>query len=251
MLGNLWRKLSASFSIPRRLNFSRGSPPKGKPSRPGRFRPTVEALEDRTLASVTLTSPDARLQNGRPIPLEFAAGRPDPTTGQRPFRNESPPLRMTGPSDTKSFALVMYDKTAGNFIHWVIFNIPVTGMSLTQSGLVADGSLRRNIDKVPEPFGREGVQGLNGNGVADRNGDPSQGIPPQNVNEITAAGGFGYLGPAPSDRQEHHYIFHLYALSTARLSLPVTVDAGELQKAVGPHKLGTADLRVTFTNHLP
>jgi Raf kinase inhibitor-like YbhB/YbcL family protein len=248
MLGNLWRKLSASFSIPRRLNFSRGSLPKGKRSRPGRFRPTVEALEDRTLASVTLTSPDFR--NGRPIPLEFAAGRPDPTTGRRPFPNESPPLEMRGPLDTKSFALIMYDETAGNYTHWVIFNIPVT-MSLTPSGLVADGSLRRNIDKVPEPFGREGVQGLNGNGVADLLGDPSQGIPPQNVSEITAAGGFGYLGPAPSDRVEHRYIFRLYALSTARLRLPVTVNANELRQAMGPHILGAVNLTGTFTNLLP
>ena len=127
MLGNLWRKLSASFSIPRRLIFSRGSPPKGKQSRPDRFRPTVEALDDRTLPTgFSLTS--SAFRDGSAIPRRFAV------VG----RNESPPLAWQNPpAGTMSFALLMDDPTVRGengkletFNHWVVFDLPASTLKL-------------------------------------------------------------------------------------------------------------------------
>jgi Raf kinase inhibitor-like YbhB/YbcL family protein len=211
MLGNLWRKPSASL-IPRRLNFSRGSRPKGKPSRRDRFRPTVEALDDRTLPSAfSLTS--TAFQNNHPIPPEYAKI----VNGVE--LNFSPPLEWNHvPHGTESFALIMRDESVlrneGGFSHWVIFNIPGSWRTLIAG--VAHG---------PEPFGRDGpVQGVNGNGED------------------------GYLGPNPIlPPPMHDYIFRLYALNT-RLTLHGTVTAHKLRNDLDPHIVtgGRATLVGTF-----
>jgi Raf kinase inhibitor-like YbhB/YbcL family protein len=212
MLGNLWRKLSASFSFPRRLNVSRGSPPKGKQSRPDRFRPTIEALDDRTLPSVfSLTS--TAFPNGQPIPPQYAKI----VNGLE--LNFSPPLEWHHPPPgTVSFALIMRDESVllheAGFSHWVIFNIPEHWRSLISG-----------IAKGPHPFGPHGpVQGFNGNGED------------------------GYLGPNPTlPPPMHDYVFRLYALNT-RLTLRQPVTAGELRNALGPHIVtgGRATLVGTF-----
>ena len=124
MLGNLWRKLSASFSIPRRLNFLRGSPPKGKQSRADRFRPTVEALDDRTLPSGFSLGSGA-FGEGRSIPIQFASSQRG--------SNQSPPLKWKDPpAGTMSFALLMDDPDApgGTFNHWVLFDLPANTLAL-------------------------------------------------------------------------------------------------------------------------
>jgi Raf kinase inhibitor-like YbhB/YbcL family protein len=211
MLGTLWRKLSASFSRRRR--------PKGKPSRPGRFLPTVEALQDRTLPSgFSLTSPD--FQNGHPIPREFAAG-PELPDGRRTHPNKSPALEFHNvPLGTRSFALIMYDQDVvlegGNhFVHWVIFNIPGFARSLPEG-------IARRLDLSP----LQERQGLNGND------EP------------------GYLGPNPQPPPHTHtYVFRLYALNE-RLTLPESVKWGNVRGAMdrpGVVILGRSVLEGTFT----
>src|SRR4030042_5999322 len=66
-------------------------------------------------------------------------------------QNVSPPLDWSrGPSGTTSFALIMDDLDAGNFTHWVIFNLPPDSRGLPEA-VPRDGQL-----------GRKALQGKNG-----------------------------------------------------------------------------------------
>jgi Raf kinase inhibitor-like YbhB/YbcL family protein len=253
MLGNLWRKLSTSSS--------RSSPPKGKPSRPASFRPTVEALEDRTLPAISLTCPALGVTQAGQVGVfsdQFVAGATRPAT----YRNQSPPLRITDlPTGTVSLAVVCEDlnsvrsvngvlgsggqfTSAPGFIHWVAYNI-------NPAAVLRTGELATNIPKEAAPYGSEGLhQGLNGNGDLDR----QDGL---NTQQIQARGGIGYLGPAPPDGKTHTYEFQVYALDT-RLSFPTPPTWTEVQNAmglngVGPYRIvagGIATFTATFLDPL-
>ncbi len=91
--------------------------------------------------------------------------------------NQSPPLLWHNPpANTRSFVLIVDDPDApaGDFIHWVVFDIPAD-----------THSLRPGIDRR----------------------DP----PPQGTNSF---GRVGYDGPCPPPGPAHHYHFHLSALDS-------------------------------------
>jgi len=103
----------------------------------------------------------------------------------------SPQLSWSGfPSETKSFALTVYDPdapTASGFWHWAVFDIPVTVTSL--------------------PAGA-------GNGDA---GD----LPSGAVTLANDAGLKRYVGAAPpKGHGPHHYFFVVHALDIETLGLP-------------------------------
>ena len=96
-----------------------------------------------------------------------------------PGDNYSPALSWSqGPPGTMSCAITMYDPDAiGGFMHWAIYNIPVTTTAL--------------------PEMKDGLVGL-----------------PSRIALTTNDFGFaGYGGPCPPPGKIHHYIFTIYALS--------------------------------------
>ena len=105
-------------------------------------------------------------------------------------KNMSPSLKWTNaPSNTKSFAVTVYDPdapTGSGWWHWVIFNIPAD-----VTGLKADAG---NIEKKLAPAG--------------------------SVQSMTDFGkpGFGGACPPQGDKP-HRYVFTVYALSVAKLDL--------------------------------
>jgi Raf kinase inhibitor-like YbhB/YbcL family protein len=59
----------------------------------------------------------------------FADGQPIPASYSCKGDNTNPPLTITGvPTETKSLALIVSDPDApsGNFIHWLVWDIPAT-----------------------------------------------------------------------------------------------------------------------------
>jgi Raf kinase inhibitor-like YbhB/YbcL family protein len=145
------------------------------------------------VSALTLTSP-AFINNGV-IPNTFAFNQSG-CTGS----NESPPLIFGDiPEGTLSFALVVRDLDAASFLHWRMWNIPVT------------------VDVLPQNFSVSTTwyQGTNGYGQpSGLSASQVQAVSPfaQGVNGY---GIYGYSGPCPAAGGSHRYQFTLYALNTA------------------------------------
>lgn len=98
--------------------------------------------------------------------------------------NSSPQLAWSGvPKGTKSLVMVMDDPDAtygelGAFVHWILFNIPVTVTELPR------GVVKSELAKT-------GIK--------------------QGTNTFRA---IAYGGPCPPQASTHHYRFSLYALNT-------------------------------------
>lgn len=123
-------------------------------------------------------------------------------------KNHSPPLEWTEPpSGTQAFALLCIDPDApdGDFVHWVLYNIPGDARKL-------ESNLGR-AEKLPNGA----LQGKN------------------DFDEI------GYDGPAPPPGKPHRYCFRLYALKT-RLDLPPKATRQQLERAMQGQILAQAEL---------
>ncbi len=122
--------------------------------------------------------------------------------------NYSPPLNWSDiPQGTKSFALICDDPDApfGAWVHWVIYNIPVTIHQLDE-----------HLPPIPE-FS---------NGIRQGKNDFHK---------------YGYGGPCPPPGGPHRYFFKLYALDTM-LELSGDVSKGDLERAMKGHILDEATL---------
>jgi hypothetical protein len=177
---------------------------------------TRAAVADSTtsarLTPFTVTSPDFR--DGGPLPVWTEFGGTYAADAGCFGENLAPELDWRNvPSGTQSFALLVNDMDAplaGGWHHWVVYDIP------------------------------GGVSKLSGHGVTQY----TQGSTSWDENGIPVV---GWGGPCPpADGQTHHYIFTLYALSTASLSGP-DLTYEQVLGAIGPYVVGSTVIIGTFS----
>jgi hypothetical protein len=124
----------------------------------------------------------------------------------------SPPMQWSGaPAKAASFVLIMDDPDApaGDWVHWVLWNLPRPVHSLPE-----------NVDKR-DPMDEGSHQGRN------------------------SFGKIGYNGPCPPGGQTHRYFFRLYALD-GMLELATTASRAELDAAMKGHVLAQTEYMGSF-----
>ncbi len=194
-------------------------------------------------------------ENGGAIPGRCAFAVQAPKGHVRFSDNRNPHLAWRdAPAATKSFALLCTDADAptkaddvnkdgreipadvprGEFVHWVMANIPATVASIAEAACSSAVTAKGKTD----PKGPEGsVQGGN-----DYSG--------WFKSDKTMAGSYlGYDGPCPpwNDARIHHYSFDLFALDVASLPLKKGGSAAELRKAMEGHVLAKAAIRGRYS----
>jgi len=132
--------------------------------------------------------------------------------------NISPALAWQNePAGTHSFAVVMHDPDAprpGGWWHWLVFDIP------------------RSVHALPRGAGNAGRSLL---------------APPGSVQSLTSFGPPGYGGPCPPEGHGvHRYVFTVYALDTARLSLGRTAPPADVVSTLKGHVLGAASITALY-----
>jgi Raf kinase inhibitor-like YbhB/YbcL family protein len=163
------------------------------------------------LTPFTVLSPDFR--DGGPLPVWTEFGGTYAAEAGCFGKNLAPELDWRNvPSGTQSFALLVNDMDAplsGGWHHWVVYNIPGTAHELEGHGV---------------------LQYTQGSTSWDVNGIPV----------------VGWGGPCPpADGQTHHYIFTLYALSTATLS-GNSLTYEQVLSAITPYVVGSTVIIGTF-----
>ena len=141
----------------------------------------------------------------------FAPGGAIPSRHTCDGADQSPPLEWSGaPAGTRSFALIVHDPDApaGDWLHWVAWNIPAAARSLP-AGVPAKETLADGTQQGRNDFGNP-----------------------------------GYGGPCPPSGT-HHYVFSLRALDTT-LTLPARAAREVIEKAMQGHILATAELIGTY-----
>jgi hypothetical protein len=118
------------------------------------------------------------------------------------------------PHATQSFALIVDDPDApaGDWVHWVVFNLPATTRALP-GGLAPGAKLISGGRQGRNDFGR-----------------------------------VAYGGPCPPPGPAHHYHFKLYALDTI-VDLPSGASKADLQEAMQDHVLAQAELIGRYRRH--
>lgn len=147
--------------------------------------------------------------DGENIDLAYAG------MGVKGGANISIPLSWEGiPKDTKSLALSMIDRSAGDFIHWYVINLPADTINLAEKA-----------SPLYMPYSCAEL----------RNG----------------FGTIGYAGPDPAPGSgAHEYEITLYALS-ARVDISGNKTFNDLKKAAEKNVIEKTSLMGKFINPAP
>ena len=197
----------------------------------------------------------ASFVDGGAIPAQFAFCAPDAKTHATLSSNRNPQLAWSdAPAGTKSFALLCHDP-----------DVPGKGDDVNQEGRVVPASLARVdffhwvlVDLAPAMVGV--MEGEFSSSVVAR-GKPGPQAPHgarQGVNDYTgwfatdadmAGDYYGYDGPCPpwNDERSHRYVFTVFALDVARLSLGDRFGGRDVRKALEGHVLAEAALTGRYT----
>jgi len=144
----------------------------------------------------------------------FKDGGMVPERYSRDGRNVSPPLAWDGvPKNTRSLALIVDDPDvpSGNFVHWLVYNIPADATQLGE-GIPAAEKLPSGARQGRNDFGE-----------------------------------IGYGGPQPP-RGTYRYLFHLYALDS-EIPTPPGAAREQIDDAVSGHRLDECQLTGKYTRH--
>ncbi|WP_051331236.1 YbhB/YbcL family Raf kinase inhibitor-like protein [Aneurinibacillus terranovensis] len=160
--------------------------------------------------SVQVTS-SAFAANGS-IPIKYGFNRDGSNLPEA--KNTSLPFSWSKPAGTQSFALVMYDPDAQNFVHWAVVNLPASTTSLPEGASM-------NLDIMPL-----------GSSIELNNGFGIQ----------------GYGGPQPPSGT-HHYKTVVYALNapTVNLNSDGHYSFDDIQAALAGKIIAQGELTGTYT----
>src|SRR5215469_8783285 len=146
--------------------------------------------------SVLEVLPDLNLKSS-----SFTDTIPNQFTSCSGETNDSPELSwQSPPSSTQSFALIVTDPDApiGNFIHWVLYDLPP------------------NMRELPQAIRKQEI------------------LPNGSIQGLNDFGEVGYDGPCPPGHSPHRYIFDLYALDK-KLNLPTGSIKKQVMDAMKGH----------------
>jgi Raf kinase inhibitor-like YbhB/YbcL family protein len=141
--------------------------------------------------------------------IAFKAGDFIPSKYSCEGANISPQLHWSdAPKDVKSYAVIVDDPDApgGDFVHWVIYNIP------------------GNLNELHEDI------------------TPSRNISDEVMLGTNGFGRISYGGPCPPAGKAHRYFFKLYALDTVLRHLESGATKQQLLSAMGGHIIGEGQL---------
>lgn len=127
-------------------------------------------------------------------------------------QNHVPPLTWAYPPvGTGSYALTMYDPEA-SWMHWIVLDIPAATSALAvEAGYKNDKGLPDGAYSLPNSYGRN-----------------------------------GYSGPCPSDGQQHHYIFTIYAMPDQKTDYAPGSALSSANDWLEEKSLGKATLSVVY-----
>ncbi len=156
-------------------------------------------------------SQDPGLGLGGPNTLDvysdaFAHEGPLPAMYTCDGEDVSPMLAVENVEGAAALAIVVDDPDAGDFVHWLVWNLP------GRSGNVSDGE---------DVVALGAVEGANG------------------------FGGTGYAGPCPPAGEEHRYRFRFFALDR-RLELPAGADVDDFVDAARGRVVAWGLLAATY-----